>query len=411
MAPPEENKDAISAHVERQSEMAREYPNDLLDHYTNVYFDVDEGKRVLRKIYWPVLPLMLGAYFLQQLDKSSLSYTSVFNIQADAPLHGKQYSWLRSILYFAQLVMQSLGTMCGMAACHNFKQLLAARFVLGRFKGPSLVAVTQITAAWNAMNGITSIVCESVSPAAGKLHSYQVIFLYCDGLTLVFSVLFFIFFPDSLMEAKFWRQGERDIAIERLRASQMEAFPDPKSWCWFFLVMGISIPSGEIGTSGPLIAQSFDFDKFNTILFSIPFGVINIIAILGGGWLATHSKGANTTGDTKRKVTTGLVFVGIYTGNIIGPLLYSTEEKPYNRTVLISNLVMFIFVEVLVGFIMLYLKFLNGKHSRMRFAVGKSATIQDESMMRKADLQYLGKGQGNKLLLGRRIILLLTCRT
>lgn len=72
---------------------------------------------------------------------------------------------------------------------------------------------------------------------------------------------------------------------------------------------------------------------------------------------------------------------------------------------------MFIFVEVLVGFIMLYLKFLNGKHSRMRFAVGKSATIQDESMMRKADLQYLGKGQGNKLLLGRRIILLLTCRT
>jgi len=41
---------------------------------------------------------------------------------------------------------------------------------------------------------------------------------------------------------------------------------------------------------------------------------------------------------------------------------------------------------------MLYLKFLNGKHSRMRSAVGKSATIQDESMMRKADLQTLGKG-------------------
>ena len=199
--------------------MAREYPNDLPDHYTNVYFDVEEEKRVLRKIYWPVLPLMPGTYFLQQLDKSSLSYTSVFNIQADAPLYGKQYSWLRSILYFAQLVMQSLGaillvklptgklisivilfwggTMCGMAACHNFKQLLAARFVLGRFEshsylsplprasacaagiGPSLVAVTHMwwrrseqtnrTAAWNAMNGITSTVCERVSPATGVL--------------------------------------------------------------------------------------------------------------------------------------------------------------------------------------------------------------------------------------------------
>jgi len=164
-----------------------------------------------------------------------------------------------------------------------------------------------------------------------------------------------------------------------------------------------SIPSGGIGTFGPLIVQSFGFDKFKTILFNLPFGVVNIIAILGGGWLATHikskgiviailalpcilgaamllglkrgpgSKGPllfayyctsflsgitpliytwhvqNTAGDTKRKVTTGLVFVGMCTGNIIGPLLYSTEEKPYYRTGLISNLAMFVFVEVLVG--------------------------------------------------------------
>jgi hypothetical protein len=45
---------------------------------------------------------------------------------------------------------------------------------------------------------------------------------------------------------------------------------------------------------------------------------------------------------------------------------------------------------------MLYLKFLNGKHSHMRSAVGKSATIQDESMMREADLQNLGKGTGQQ---------------
>ncbi|KAE9369007.1 allantoate permease [Stipitochalara longipes BDJ] len=503
MASPAENKDVIAAHVEREPEMPREDPIDLLAHDTNVYFDVEEEKRVLRKIDWRVLPLMLGAYFLQQLDKSSLSYTSVFNIQSDANLHGKQYSWLGSILYFAQLVMQPLGalllvklptgklistaiffwgvTMCGMAACKNFSQLIAARFILGSFEsliGPSLVAVTQMwwrrseqtnrTAAWNAMNGITSIFGSLSTYGLGhiasqKLHSYQIIFLYCGGLTLVFSVFSFIFFPDSPMEAKFWRQGERDVAIERLRANQMgiisrkwrwdhvlEAFLDPKTWCWFFLVTGISIPSGGIGTFGPLIVQSFGFDKFKTILFNIPFGVVNIIAILGGGWLATRikskgiviailalpcilgaalllglkrgpgSKGPllfayyctsflsgitpliytwhiqNTAGDTKRKVTTGLVFVGMCTGNIIGPLLYSTEEKPYYRTGLISNLAMFVFVEVLVGFIMLYLKFLNSKHSRMRSAVGKSATIQDESMMRKADLQSLGKGAGQQ---------------
>jgi hypothetical protein len=55
---------------------------------------------------------------------------------------------------------------------------------------------------------------------------------------------------------------------------------------------------------------------------------------------------------------------------------------------------MFVFVEVLVGFIILYLKFLNRRHASMRSAVGKSAEVQDESMMRKVDLQALGKGVG-----------------
>lgn len=41
---------------------------------------------------------------------------------------------------------------------------------------------------------------------------------------------------------------------------------------------------------------------------------------------------------------------------------------------------------------MLYLKFLNVRHARMRTAIGKSATVVDESMLRKADLQNLGKG-------------------
>lgn len=45
-------------------------------------------------------------YFCQQLDKSSLSFASVFGLKDDAHLHGTEYSWLSSIVYFAQLVFQ-----------------------------------------------------------------------------------------------------------------------------------------------------------------------------------------------------------------------------------------------------------------------------------------------------------------
>lgn len=119
-------------------------------------FTYEEEKKVLRKIDMRVLPIVLLAYFFQQLDKSSLSYVSIFGLQTDAHLHGKQYSWLGSILYFAQLVMQPLvafflvklptgkilaaaiflwgSSLCIMAACTNFPSLLGLRFCLGTFE-------------------------------------------------------------------------------------------------------------------------------------------------------------------------------------------------------------------------------------------------------------------------------------
>jgi MFS family permease len=117
--------------------------------------------------------------------------------------------------------------------------------------------------------------------------------------------------------------------------------------------------------------QSFGFNQFRTILFNIPFGLVNILAIILGGWLATrikskgiviallalpciigasillalsrgpNSKGPllaayyltsflagitpliyswhvqNTAGDTKRKVVTGILFIGMCAGNIM----------------------------------------------------------------------------------------------
>ena len=70
----------------------------------------EEDKRILRKIDIGVLPVMLVVYFLQQLDKSSLSYTSVFGIVNEAHLVGTQYSWLSSVVYLAQLIFQPLSS-------------------------------------------------------------------------------------------------------------------------------------------------------------------------------------------------------------------------------------------------------------------------------------------------------------
>jgi len=69
-----------------------------------------------------------------------------------------------------------------------------------------------------------------------------------------------------------------------------ESLTDFKTWCWFALIFSISIPSGGVTTFGPLIVNSFGFDKFRTILLNIPFGAVQIVATIGGAALATYTK-------------------------------------------------------------------------------------------------------------------------
>lgn len=55
----------------------------------------------------------------------------------------------------------------------------------------------------------------------------------------------------------------------------------------------------------------------------------------------------NTASDTKRKCTSGVVFIGMCTGNVIGPQLYSPSQAPKYRPGLTSNLILFIIVAII----------------------------------------------------------------
>ncbi|KAF2996016.1 hypothetical protein E8E13_001866 [Curvularia kusanoi] len=462
---------------------------ELLASNERIIVTAEENRRVLRKIDLIILPILLSVYFLQSLDKTTLSYASVFGLIEDAKLNpnSDQYSWLGSIVYIAQLVMQPLvayflvkfpigkfvgimvltwgAILCGMAGATNFKGLMATRFLLGAFEAavaPAFIAVVQMwykrseqtnrNAAWYSMLGIVNILGSLLSYGLGKidsdrLHSYQIIFLFCGLLSVVVSTVVYIFMPDSPMEAKFLNDHEKLVAVERLRMNQMgvasrvwkwehvrEALMDVKTWLWFSMLTAVSIPSGGITTFGPLIIKSFGFNKFQTILFNMPFGVVQIVATLGGAWLATKYKkkgpvlvglcippiigiiilmvvgrekkhravllvgyyltsfypgispliyswsGQNTGGDTKRKVTTSLLFVGASAGNIIGPHLFKPSEKPYYHRGLRANLALFCAIVVLVLLAMAWIKVLNRKHAATREAMGKSANIVDLSM-------------------------------
>lgn len=69
----EKTRDEITVAPDANREQARrEKAAEFLASHEDTSFTVEEERSVLRRIDSRVLPLLLGAYFFQQLDKSTL---------------------------------------------------------------------------------------------------------------------------------------------------------------------------------------------------------------------------------------------------------------------------------------------------------------------------------------------------
>jgi ACS family allantoate permease-like MFS transporter len=79
----------------RAAEIAREG--------TAILEDPVQLKKLVRKIDLTIAPLLAAVYFLQYLDKTTLSYTAVMGIRKDAHLVGQDYSSISMLFYIGEL--------------------------------------------------------------------------------------------------------------------------------------------------------------------------------------------------------------------------------------------------------------------------------------------------------------------
>lgn len=114
-------------------------------------------RRLIWKIDLTLVPLMASVYFLQFLDKTTLSYTAVMGIRTDTHLVGQDYSDLSMLFYIGFLAAEfptqylaqhisRLGRYLGInimiwglilgcnAACTTFAGLSVVRILLGIFE-------------------------------------------------------------------------------------------------------------------------------------------------------------------------------------------------------------------------------------------------------------------------------------
>ena len=89
----------------------------FLENHPRAVQIAEEGAAILddpkltRKLLWKIdltiTPLLAAVYFLQFLDKTTLSYTAVMGIRTETHLVGQDYSNLSMLFYIGTLEMQT----------------------------------------------------------------------------------------------------------------------------------------------------------------------------------------------------------------------------------------------------------------------------------------------------------------
>ena len=132
--------------------------------------DPERQRRLLRRIDLHIMPLICLVYFLQYIDKVSISYASVTGLRESAHLHGNQFNWVASIFFFGQLTFEFPtirllqmfplakyvsvnvtiwgGVLAALAGCKSYGSLLACRFLLGAAEAAIVPSWVLFTSQW-----------------------------------------------------------------------------------------------------------------------------------------------------------------------------------------------------------------------------------------------------------------------
>ncbi|KAI1080453.1 major facilitator superfamily transporter [Whalleya microplaca] len=403
----------------------------------NANYTPEEEKRVLRKIDCTILPMMCLVFFLQYLDKQSLSYAAVFGVIDDLDMTSTEYSWCTTVFYIGQLVAEypfmylmsrlhltkfvgvtiiiwGIICMC-LAAPHNFAGFAAVRFMLGFSEGavsPAFVTITAIwyqkdehalrTALWITMNGVAQVIGCLLMYGVGKnttlsLAPWRVLFLICGAITSAAGVFFYVFMPNGPKDAWFLNIREKEVLSHRMAKDReggdktsfsmqqfRETIMDIKTW--FIFAFGVlSTMQSPVLQFASLVINTIGYDKFQTMLYTAPSGVVQIlllwIGVLGcwvfpqnrtfvvlgliipplvgnvllmklsldagwgmiaASWLAScitavmsillSLTASNVKGNTKRSIVNAVFFVGYCVGCAASPQLW-TEKPQYSKGV------------------------------------------------------------------------------
>lgn len=286
------------------------------------------------------MPIMCITYGLQYYDKVILGHAAVYGLIQDLGLdvEPSRYSNASMIFYCGYLLgafpisylsqMFPTGKVCAAlvivwsaivlstAGCTTYQGLLVNRFFLGMIESgvaPAFMLVVSMwynkreqllrAGLWYSFSGGSNLIVPVISFGIGHIQtetpsSWQWMFIIAGGITFLWSIVIFLFFPNSPLSAKGFTDDERALIQERMRADNagaldrhfklphvLECLKSANFWTVNLMSMLTSVVSGPISSFGPLIFSDMGFTKEQSLLLNMPNGAMAFICILASATL------------------------------------------------------------------------------------------------------------------------------
>ncbi|KAH9863339.1 hypothetical protein IAQ61_009616 [Plenodomus lingam] len=360
-----------------------------------VHISPEEDARLKKLIDRRVLPIMVVTYFLQALDKGTMSATSIMGIREDIPVlqSNQTFGWLTTCIYLAVLVVEYptnwiiqrvpvakyLGAnilawslvLCCHALCFSFPALVTVRTLLGIFEAvcqPAFLVMTsiwykrdeqaQIVTYWYMMNGMQQIVGGLLAygfsmikhPSQGgtaPIRSWQAIFIAYGLISFLWGIWVIIRLPDSPMRAKCFSEADKKLMVERVRSNQTglqnkkfrayqfkEALLDPQTYCYMGIQFFTTLPTSGLGAFYNIIIKGLGFTVLQTQLLAMVLGVVIIATLMGSAWLVKKTK--------QNLLTMAVFMIPAFVGTIIIMTVKNTNDAT-RAGLLISYWIVFTF--------------------------------------------------------------------
>jgi ABC-type glycerol-3-phosphate transport system permease component len=129
-------------------------------------------------------------------------------------------------------------------------------------------------------------------------------------ITSTWSILVFLLLPDTINDATFLTEEEKQYAEDRVvlggtgrvdpinsrwKSEQVfECLTDPKTYFFAAISVLTQIPNGGTGSFANLALKSFGFTSLQSTLVTLPASVISMTCIITTGYLASRFKNITT---------------------------------------------------------------------------------------------------------------------